>query len=147
MRTDMSREAGSGFAGKKIIILSLGILLIAAACNKTTTQDNSNQAVQSGEVTISMTSSGFIPDTVTVKSGTKVTFVNNDSTPHWPASDPHPIHNGLAGFDALKGLVKGESYSFTFTKAGSFGFHDHLNPSSQGIFIGKLVRRNHQSGY
>jgi plastocyanin len=88
-----------------------------------------------GTVTISMTDTGFSPATVTVKLGTTVRFVNNGQAPHWPASDPHPIHNGLPGFDAKHGLQTGEEYSFTFTKVGTWGFHDHLNISSRGAVI------------
>ena len=83
-------------------------------------------------VTISMTSSGFSPANVTVKAGTKVVFVNNDTQPHWPASNPHPTHTDLPGFDALKNINPGQSYTFTFSKVGTWGFHDHLNPPRGG---------------
>ncbi len=86
-------------------------------------------------VTISITDTGFEPSTVTVKAGTPVTFVNNGQALHWPASDPHPTHGGLAGFDAKKGLATGETYTFTFTKVGTWGFHDHLNARNGGSVI------------
>ncbi len=85
--------------------------------------------------TISATASGFSPQSVTIASGTTVTFKNNGSASVWPASNPHPIHNGLPGFDAKAGIKPGETYSFTFTKTGTFGFHDHLNPSVGGTII------------
>ena len=117
---------------KKIIVLALGIMLLAAACNKsaspTTTDNSSSQTVQSGTAEIDITSAGFSPAAITVKSGTVVTFKNLDSAQHWPASNPHPTHTDLPGFDALKGLATGETYSFTFTQVGTWGFHDHLNP-------------------
>lgn len=80
------------------------------------------------EATISVDETGFSPKTMTVASGTKVTFVNNGQAPHWPASALHPTHQVLPGFDALKGLATGETYSYTFTKTGSWNCHDHLNP-------------------
>lgn len=79
--------------------------------------------------TISVTDTGFSPVTITVPAGTTVTFVNNGQGLHWPASDVHPTHQLLPGFDALRGLATGETYSYTFSKAGSWTCHDHLNPT------------------
>ncbi|MEO6077188.1 MAG: hypothetical protein ABIP54_00175, partial [Candidatus Andersenbacteria bacterium] len=67
--------------------------------------------------TISMTDTGISPAEITIKAGTTVTFVNNGTELHWPASDPHPIHTDLSGFDAKRGLSNGELYRFTFPKA------------------------------
>jgi len=105
-------------------------MLLAAACNKTSpaATNNPNQAVLSGTAEIQITASGFNPTDITVKAGTVVKFINMDTVPHWPASNPHPTHTDLPGFDALKGLANDESYSFTFTQVGKWGFHDHLNP-------------------
>lgn len=80
------------------------------------------------ESTVSMSETGFSPATLTVKAGTTVTFVNNGQAPHWPASEVHPTHQLLPGFDSLRGLATGETYSFTFTQKGSWRCHDHLNP-------------------
>lgn len=84
-------------------------------------------------ITISIDDSGFTPSKVTVAAGTKVNFINNGQALHWPASDLHPTHQALAGFDAKRGLATGETYSFTFTKTGNWGMHDHLNPSATGV--------------
>lgn len=83
---------------------------------------------QSG-ATIFITDSGFSPASVTVSAGSTVTFVNDGQAMHWPASDVHPTHQVLPGFDAKRGLSTGETYSFTFAKAGSWACHDHLNPT------------------
>lgn len=88
-------------------------------------------------VTVSITDTGFEPATLTVPAGTTVTFLNNGQAAHWPASNPHPIHTGLSGFDATKALATGETYSFTFTKTGTWGFHDHLNTSLTGSVVVK----------
>lgn len=112
---------------KKILALSLGIVLLAAACNNpATTSTNTNQTAQSGTVEVDMTSTGFSPDAITVTSGTVVVFKNMDTTPHQPASDPHPSHTDLPGFDSRQGVAPGASYSFTFVKTGKWGYHDHL---------------------
>ncbi len=91
--------------------------------------------VASASVTVSVDDEGFTPATVPVKVGTTVTFINNGQALHWPVSDPHPIHTGLAGLNALKGLSTGETYSFTFTKPGTFGMHDHLNTRLKATIV------------
>lgn len=85
--------------------------------------------------TVEMTDTGIVPTTITVKSGTTITFVNKGQQPHWPASDPHPIHTDLPGFDAKHALAPGDIYRFTFVKVGSFGMHDHLHPSFHAQII------------
>ncbi len=92
-------------------------------------------AVNAQNPTVSMTDTGISPAEITVKSGTTITFVNNGQQPHWPASDPHPIHTDLPGFDAKRGLEPGDIYRFTFVKTGSFGMHDHLHPSFHARII------------
>ena len=99
------------------------------------------------KVTIKITSSGFEPKTLTFKTGTTVTFVNEDSNKHWPASAMHPTHtiypgsdikkcgSGQTIFDACGGLGKDESFSFTFNEKGSWKYHDHLRSSSTGTII------------
>jgi plastocyanin len=84
------------------------------------------------EVIVNMTSSGFSPSTMTVKVGYTVKFVNTDTKNHWPASAVHPTHQVLPGFDSLGAVKPGESYSYTFEKAGQWGMHDHMNPSNTG---------------
>ncbi|MEK7151658.1 MAG: hypothetical protein AAB784_03025 [Patescibacteria group bacterium] len=72
------------------------------------------------------------PDIVTVKVGDSVKFVNNDSSLRWPASGPHPAHTICPGFDSLRGLKTGESYTFTFKEIKACPWHDHLKPSING---------------
>lgn len=80
------------------------------------------------EVKVEVDETGFIPQTVTVVQGTKVVFVNNGQALHWPASDVHPTHEELPGFDAMHGLQTGETYSYTFDQVGDWSCHDHLMP-------------------
>ena len=90
--------------------------------------------------TIEITSAGFSPSALTISSGETVTFVNKDTTSHWPASNVHPIHTlypetgGCIGskFDACKGLAQDEMFSFTFNQVGTWNYHDHTSPGSTG---------------
>ena len=85
--------------------------------------------------TINMTSAGFSTSSLEIKKGDTVKFVSQDSGNRWPASDPHPIHTNEPGFDSKGPVRSGESYEHTFTKTGTFGFHDHLAPQFGGIII------------
>ncbi len=86
---------------------------------------------------ITIKADGFAPSNITIAPGTKVIFINMDDNLHWPASGIHPTHQICPGFDALKGLAKNETYTFTFTEAKTCPFHDHLNPALQGKIIVK----------
>ena len=77
-------------------------------------------------------SGNFNPREVKIRKGGKVTWVNKSQRQVWPASAPHPVHTGYPGFDALRGLNTGESYSFAFEKVGSWSYHNHLNPATTG---------------
>lgn len=87
------------------------------------------------KATVAIGDLGFTPATLTVPANTTVTFTNNGQGAHWPASDPHPTHTNVSGFDASRGLATGESYSFTFTQKGTWGYHDHVNTSLRGSIV------------
>lgn len=78
--------------------------------------------------------SSFEPSVATVKRGTSITWINEDSLAHQVASDPHPIHSDLPGLES-KVLPMGGTYTFEFITPGVFGYHDHLNPSIRGTII------------
>ena len=78
---------------------------------------------------------GFVPSTLEIKIGDTVSFKNESGKGMWVASNPHPSHSGTPEFDAGISIANGNSWSFTFTEEGSFGYHNHLN-SSQG---GKII--------
>ena len=86
---------------------------------------------------VKYTDSGWEPSTLTIKSGDTVTFEKDSGDDVWPASNDHPTHLLYKGFDARKPLLQGDSYSFTFTKAGSWGYHNHLEPDVQGTIVVK----------
>lgn len=82
-------------------------------------------ATSSNSHLIYITPGGFNPNNLTIQSGDSVRWLNIDTQLHWPASDPHPTHTALLGFDAGGNLSQGEIYIHTFTKPGYFAYHDH----------------------
>ncbi len=81
---------------------------------------------------VSYNASGFFPPILSVRQGDTVNFMNQTSDSLWVASNPHPTHTDWPEFDAKKGYARGTSYSFTFSKIGSWGYHNHLNPARGG---------------
>lgn len=90
--------------------------------------NTNTQAPVQPTVTITISSSGMSPSSPTIASSTTVVFQNTDSVPHQIASNPHPIHTNLSGFDFV--ISAGNSQSFTFNKVGTWSYHDHLNPAT-----------------
>ncbi len=117
---------------KKIIIL-ISILVIAGLGIFFFNGSSAPVSQTSKIVDIQMTATGFTPASVSIHKGDTVKFTNTDSSPHWPASNPHPTHTDYPGFDALRPVPPGQSYSFQFEKQGRWGFHDHLDPSLGGV--------------
>ncbi|KND50350.1 MAG: hypothetical protein AB202_01695 [Parcubacteria bacterium C7867-007] len=105
----------------------------------------------SGGATVSYTDAGFSPKTINVKVGDTVKFVNNSANRMWVGADEHPTHTGYDGtstqehcsdgkatggtFDQCSGGPAGTTYSFTFTKAGSFDYHNHARASDAGTVV------------
>lgn len=81
--------------------------------------------------TITITSGGVSPRAVTVAPGSRVTFVNNDSRPHEPASDPHPSHGSCPPIDQVGTIPAGQTRaSGNFNTPGTCRYHDHLNDTN-----------------
>jgi plastocyanin len=90
--------------------------------------------------TVTMTSAGVNPSSVTIGVGQSVTFTNNDTRTHEIASDPHPIHGSCPSIEAGLGtLAPGQSRSTQgFANAGRCTYHDHLDDGNRG-FQGSIV--------
>jgi len=84
--------------------------------------------------TITITSAGVSPKSVTVASGTSVTFINNDSQPHDMSSDPHPLHTDCPEMNAVGFIQPGQTKSTNaFRTVRTCGFHDHNQPSTVSL--------------
>lgn len=77
---------------------------------------------------VSITSTGFVPATINIKTGQQVVWTNTTNSLHQIASDPHPTHTLLPGLDSLEPLKQNETYAFVFESIGTYTYHDHLNP-------------------
>lgn len=69
----------------------------------------------------------FNPNSITVPVGTTVTWTNRDSAVHNAISD--------TGAFASENLNQGESYSFTFTQAGTYPYTCTIHPQMKGTVV------------
>jgi plastocyanin len=63
----------------------------------------------------------FNPASVTVKVGDTVTWTNGDSIAHTVTADDGSFDSG--------NIDPGKSFTFTFTKAGTFSYHCNIHPN------------------
>lgn len=115
---------------------------------KTPSGDSQNQAK---ETIVYYTNSGYSPRELTINRGDTVIFKNQSSNSMWTASDIHPSHTLYDGtslsqhcanltattFDECGSAQPGQEWSFIFSKAGTWGYHNHVNPGYTGEIIVK----------
>jgi plastocyanin len=117
---------------KAFIISIVAVLIIGgggyAIFHKSPRKTNTTTSSQNATDTITFDGTQFSPATLTVKSGAVLKVKNTSPQDLQMDSDPHPVHTDDT--DLNVGLVSpGQSKTFTVTKIGSFGYHDHLDPS------------------
>ena len=92
----------------------------------------SDDKASSSAVTITYDGTTFTPNTVSVKSGDMVTVKNASASADLDFdSDPHPVHTDDTDLNAGE-IDPGKSKTFTVTKKGAFGYHNHEDPSQHG---------------
>jgi len=119
--------------------LLLALLLLLAACGGDTssagatptdtpppaTATTAAAATPSGPA-VTLSGLSFNPDTLTVKAGSTVTWTNMDNT-------THTVTSATGAFDKAVGFQ--ETFSFTFTKAGTYHYHCKIHPTMTGTIV------------
>lgn len=104
----------------------------ATTSNSTVTPTTGTTA--QSQNTITLTQSGFSPATLTIKAGQTVTWTNKSGEEATVNSDPHPVHTNYAPLN-LGQFADGQTLTLTFSTPGTYGYHNHLNPSERGTII------------
>ena len=123
---------------KTILILGIAlVVLLVAGCAQTKptgatpvkggTESIYTQPGGPTEANIEIKDFGFNPSSLTIRSGVKITWAQEDSVRHTIVSD-------TALFESPE-LAKGETFSFTFTQLGTYTYHCSLHPSMIGTII------------
>ena len=104
------------------VVLAAALVAGLAACGETA----STPAPSGNAVTIH--NFQFGPSSLTVANGTTVTWTNTDGTAHTTTSDS----GDPAGWDSMHLTPNGGTFSFKFTKPGTYGFHCNIHQYMTG---------------
>lgn len=91
---------------------------------------HSLQPVHAQAAAITIQNFSFQPGTVTIPVGTTVTWTNMDTPSHTTTSDPGQAVSWDSGV-----LATNQSFSFTFTQAGTFTYHCSIHPNMHGTIV------------
>lgn len=97
--------------------------------------DQNLKETSQDEHLVEITAAGFSPQSITIKAGQAVTWINKDKSSHQVASAVHPTHLVYPPLNTIGLLTSGEGKPLVFPQAGTFKYHDHLNPG----FTGEVV--------
>jgi plastocyanin len=115
---NMMRRMGVG------ILVVCGVVWGAGACLTMKTG-----AAPAGPVEVRIDNFTFAPGTLTVPAGTTVKWVNRDDIPHTVVSE-----DKSTTFKS-KAMDTDDSYSYTFTKPGTYSYFCSIHPK----MVGKVV--------
>ncbi len=115
------------------VVIVGGIFFFAKQNPNTSNSTPTPTATQQAEnaTVITLTKTGFTPNNITVKAGTTVKWVNNSGAVGQVDSDPHPVHTSYPAMN-FQPFSEGSSVELVFDKAGTYHYHNHLNPSQTG---------------
>lgn len=86
------------------------------------------------QATLSISASGFVPNSATITAGGTITWSNDSTVTSNVSSAPHPAHTDYPPLN-LGDVAPGASVSLMFPNPGTYYFHNHLNPSQFGSII------------
>lgn len=92
------------------------------------------QQPAASESAVTLTSTGFNPQVITVKTGTKVVWTNSSGQIGNVNSVPHPTHSTYPPLN-LGNFLDGATVSLIFDTAGTYGYHNHLDASKTGTVV------------
>lgn len=113
----------------KIIFLILLLTVLSACSAETQPQIKENKGVSAGgeNAYVRINNFKFVPKELHVKTGTTVTWKNDDSAPHNVVSSDGTLQS--------PNLQKGDSWSHTFNEKGEFNYICSIHPVMQGKVI------------
>jgi plastocyanin len=126
-RRNKSRTVLLGFA--LLVVAVFGVTVITNHTNHTTSPKN-----EVAVATVRITDHGFEPATLAVKVGTKVTWTSADHSLHQVVTNPFPVGGKPSNLKSAI-LNSDQTYTYVASTAGSFNYHDQMNPTVNGTLV------------
>jgi plastocyanin len=121
---------------KTRFFLFVGALVVMTLLIVSCYKNKSSYNAPAGTSKITITSSAYSPASLTIVSGSTVTWTNSDNTAHTVTTEDGTINSG--------DIAPGSSYSKTFMATGTYNYHDTHNTALVGVVI---VSASSGSGY
>ncbi len=144
----MKRGNGNYRSRKSISEILLGVLaagvLVLAACQPAALPNTGGNAPatatpapaggsssQAVSQTVTLINTAFNPKQLSVAVGTTVVWTNKDSMAHTVTADDNSFDSG--------NLNPGDTFKFTFTKAGTFPYHCKYHGGPNGVGMSGVI--------
>lgn len=122
-----------------LILLVAGLFIwktkIATQSPHTLTEANRSKQLPK-EATITLTKDGFSPREVTIQTGGAVRWHNASGDKQTVNSDDYPSNQKHKELN-FGVFTNGSSVTYTFTKTGTYGYHNQFKPEQKGKVIVK----------
>ena len=110
----------------KNTIIIIALMILIAACAKQPAASETKADVKA-DVTVTIKEFKFAPETVTVKQGQTVKWVNEDGA-------VHTVEANNKAF-ASPELYQGDAWAFTFDKKGAYEYICGIHPTMKGKVV------------
>jgi plastocyanin len=107
------------------IATAVGVICLGAAAALAV------QPARAADAEVAIDQFAFVPQRITVKAGTTVTWINEDDTPHTIASSSKLFKS--------KALDTDDKFAFAFTTPGTYAYFCSLHPHMTGVVVVEAV--------
>jgi len=135
----------------RVLVATVAVVAVAAfvaACGSSSNASNTPAPAtpaatgsSAASSNVSIQNLAFTPKTLTVSAGTKVTWTNNDSTPHNVISSVSiSLNSATTSTFASSTLSQGQTFSFTFTKKGVYFYQCTIHKTLPAMHAEVVVK-------
>lgn len=134
VRGTVKRLIGTAASATAAIVVAVGVTACGSSgAAEGPTSDDTLAAVQSGKVTVEALDNNFVPQTITVTTGTEVTFVNDGRNQHNVLKvENTPFEVETASFEP------GETYTWTATEPGTYRYYCSIHGTATAGMTGTV---------